>query len=126
MIGVSKDNKLKKLIVVGDKVLIRPKNPKDKTNTGLYLPPTITEKEEVQSGYIVKVGPGYPLPSFNQEEEPWKNTEEKVKYMPLQAEEGDLAIYLQRHAIEIQYEGEKYVIIPQTAIMLLERAEDLF
>jgi chaperonin GroES len=126
MIGVSKDNKLKKLIVVGDKVLIRPKNPKDKTNTGLYLPPTITEKEEVQSGYIVKVGPGYPLPSFSQEEEPWKNTEEKVKYMPLQAEEGDLAIYLKRHAIEIQYEGEKYVIIPQTAIMLLERAEDLF
>ena len=79
MIGVSKDNKLKKLIVVGDKVLIRPKNPKDKTNTGLYLPPTITEKEEVQSGYIVKVGPGYPLPSFSQEEEPWKNTEKRPK-----------------------------------------------
>ena len=61
MIGVSKDNKLKKLMVVGDKVLIKPKNPKDKTNSGLYLPPTITEKEDVQSGYVVKVGPGYPL-----------------------------------------------------------------
>ncbi len=125
MIGISKDNKLKKLFVVGDKVLIKPKNPKDKTNTGLYLPPTVTEKEDVQSGYIVKVGPGYPLP-INREEEPWKNTEEKVKYMPLQAEEGDLAIYLQRHAIEIQYEGEKYVIIPQASILLLERSEDLY
>ena len=125
MIGISKDNKLKRLLVVGDKVLIKPKNPKDKTNSGLYLPPTITEKEDVQSGYIVKVGPGYPLPN-NTEDEPWKATEEKVKYMPLQAEEGDLAIYLQRHAIEIQYEGEKYVILPQAAILLLERAEDLF
>ncbi len=125
MIGVSKDNKLKKLMVVGDKVLIKPKNPKDKTNSGLYLPPTITEKEDVQSGYVVKVGPGYPLPN-TAEEEPWKTTEEKVKYMPLQAEEGDLAIYLQRHAIEIQYEGEKYVIVPQASILLLERAEDLF
>lgn len=125
MIGISKDNKLKKLLVVGDKVLIKPKNPKDKTNSGLYLPPTITEKEDVQSGYVVKVGPGYPLPN-NTEEEPWKTTEEKVKYMPLQAEEGDLAIYLQRHAIEIQYEGEKYVIVPQASILLLERAEDLF
>ena len=125
MIGVSKDNKLKKLMVVGDKVLIKPKNPKDKTNSGLYLPPTVTEKEDVQSGYVVKVGPGYPLPNTT-EEEPWKATEEKVKYMPLQAEEGDLAIYLQRHAIEIQYEGEKYVIVPQASILLLERAEDLF
>jgi chaperonin GroES len=125
MIGISKDNKLKRLLVVGDKVLIKPKNPKDKTNSGLYLPPTVTEKEDVQSGYIVKVGPGYPLPN-NTEDEPWKATEEKVKYMPLQAEEGDLAIYLQRHAIEIQYEGEKYVILPQAAILLLERAEDLF
>lgn len=125
MIGISKDNKLKRLLVVGDKVLIKPKNPKDKTNSGLYLPPTIIEKEDVQSGYIVKVGPGYPLPN-NSEDEPWKATEEKVKYMPLQAEEGDLAIYLQRHAIEIQYEGEKYVILPQAAILLLERAEDLF
>ena len=125
MIGVSKDNKLKKLMVVGDKVLIKPKNPKDKTNSGLYLPPTVTEKEDVQSGYVVKVGPGYPLPN-TAEEEPWKATEERVKYMPLQAEEGDLAIYLQRHAIEIQYEGEKYVIIPQASILLLERAEDLF
>ena len=68
-------------MVVGDKVLIKPKNPKDKTNSGLYLPPTITEKEDVQSGYIVKVGPGYPLPNPS-EDEPWKATEEKVKYMP--------------------------------------------
>jgi chaperonin GroES len=125
MIGISEDNKLKKLLVVGDKVLIRPKNPNDKTNSGLYLPPTVTEKEDVQSGFVIKVGPGYPLPAPH-EEEPWKTTEEKVKYMPLQAEEGDLAIYLQRHAIEIQYQGEKYVIVPQAAILLLERAEDLF
>ncbi|MGK0137074.1 MAG: chaperonin GroES, partial [Algoriphagus sp.] len=60
------------------------------------------------------------------EDEPWKNTQEKVKYMPLQAEEGDLAIYLQRHAIEIQYEGEKYVILPQSSILMLERSEDLY
>ncbi|MBK6977544.1 MAG: co-chaperone GroES [Cytophagaceae bacterium] len=126
MIGITKDNKLKKLLVVGDKVLIKPKNPNEKTGSGLYLPPTVTEKEDVQSGYVVKVGPGYPLPSFNQDEEPWKQTEEKVKYMPLQAEEGDLAIYLQRHAIEISYENEKYVIVPQASILLLERAEDLF
>jgi chaperonin GroES len=125
MLGISNDNKLKKLLVVGDKVLIKPKNPNEKTNSGLYLPPTVSEKEEVQTGYIVKVGPGYPLPN-SIEEEPWKEKEEKIKYMPLQAEEGDLAIYIQRHAIEIQYQNERYVIVPQSSILLLERAEDLF
>jgi co-chaperonin GroES (HSP10) len=124
MLGVTSDNKLKRLIVVGDKILVKPKNPSDKTNSGLYLPPTVTEKEEIQSGYIIKVGPGYPLPAQT-EDEPWKETEEKVKYMPLQAQEGDLAIYLQRNAINVQYEGEKYVILPQAAILMLERFEDL-
>lgn len=123
MISVSEDNKLKRLFVVGDKVLIRPKNPNDKTKSGLYLPPTVTEKEEVQSGYIVKVGPGYPLPSLEYDE---LLNQKEVKYMPLQAEEGDLAIYLQRHAVEIEYEDEKLIIIPQSAILLLERSEDLF
>jgi chaperonin GroES len=124
MLGIGTDNKLKSLLVVGDKVLIKPKNPSDKTNSGLYLPPTVTEKEDVQSGYVIKTGPGYPLPHLG-EDEPWKPTEEKVKYMPLQAEEGDLAIYLQRHAIDIQYQGERYVIIPQSSILLLERPVDL-
>jgi co-chaperonin GroES (HSP10) len=124
MLGVTSNNKLKRLIVVGDKILVKPKNPSDKTNSGLYLPPTVTEKEEIQSGYIIKVGPGYPLPAQT-EDEPWKETEEKVKYMPLQAQEGDLAIYLQRNAINVQYEGEKYVILPQAAILMLERFEDL-
>ncbi|MFT5884759.1 MAG: chaperonin GroES [Arcticibacterium sp.] len=123
--NITHDNKLKRLEVVGDKVLIQPKGHSGKTKTGLFLPPTVTEKEEVRSGYVVKVGPGYPLPSTT-EDEPWKNTQEKVKYMPLQAEEGDLAIYLQRHAIEIQYEGEKYVILPQSSILMLERSEDLY
>ncbi len=125
MLEVTPDNQLKRLIIVGDRVLIRPKNPVDQTPTGLYLPPTVTEKEQVQSGYVIKVGPGYPIPAAV-EDEPWKETEEKVKYMPLQAQEGDLAIYLQRNAIDVVYNNEKYVIVPQASILMLERTEDLF
>lgn len=124
MIGITADNKLKRLIVVGDRVLIKPKDPADRTNSGLYLPPTVQEKEQVQSGYVIKVGPGYPIP-VQTEDEPWKETEEKVKYMPLQAQEGDVALYLQRNAIELQYEGDQYVIVPQASILMLERSEDL-
>ncbi|WP_025762462.1 co-chaperone GroES [Dyadobacter tibetensis] len=125
MYEVTSDNRLRSLIVVGDRVLVRPKNPDERTRSGLYLPATITEKEQVQSGYVIKVGPGFPIPSAA-EEEPWKETEEKIKYMPLQAKEGDLAIYLQRNAVELEYDGQKYVIVPQSSILLLERSEDLF
>ena len=125
MMEITADNKLKRLIIVGDRVLIKPKDPGDRTASGLYLPPTVHEKEQVQSGYVIKVGPGYPIPAAV-DDEPWKETEEKVKYMPLQAQEGDLAIYLQRNAIDLEYDGQKYIIIPQASILMLERTEDLY
>jgi len=44
----SEKDKLNKLIVVGDRVLIKPTSLADKTNSGLYLPPGIQEKESVR------------------------------------------------------------------------------
>ncbi|HEY5690801.1 MAG TPA: co-chaperone GroES family protein [Cyclobacteriaceae bacterium] len=122
---ITAENKLKKIIVVGDRVLIKPKKQNDKTASGLYLPPGVQEKEKIQSGYIIKVGPGYPIPSPADEEEMWKGKEELVKYLPLQAQEGDLAIFLQKGAVEVIYESEKYFIVPQASILMLEREEDL-
>lgn len=120
------DNKLKNLIIVGDRVLIKPKKDNEKTASGIYLPPGVTEKEKVQSGYIVKAGPGYPIPAAMDEDEGWKPNREKIQYVPLQAKEGDLAIFLQKAAFEVVYEGEKYFIVPQASILMLEREEDLF
>jgi len=120
------DNKFKKLIVVGDRVLIKPKKSQDQTKSGLYLPPGIQEKEQVQTGYIMKAGPGYPIPLPREEKEPWKEKDENVKYVPLQAREGDLAIFLQKGAFEVMYQDEKYYIVPQSSILMLEREEDIF
>ena len=122
---ITADNKLKKLIVVGDRVLIRPTKQTEKTESGLYLPPGVQEKERIQSGYVIKVGPGYPLPLPADEDEMWKGKDEQVKYLPLQAHEGDLAIFLQKGAIEVLYENEKYFIVPQASILMLEREEEL-
>lgn len=119
------ENKLKKLIVVGDRVLIKPGKQNDKTASGLYLPPGVQEKEKIQSGYVIKVGPGYPLPLPADDDDSWKGREEQIKYLPLQAQEGDLAIFLQKGAIEVMYENEKYFIVPQASILMLEREEDL-
>jgi len=113
----------KQMVVVGDKVLIVPDSDKERTEHGLYLPPTVKEKEKVQSGYITKVGPGYPIPNPGYlDQESWSPTpKDPVKYIPLQAEEGDYAIFLRDQAIEIEYESKKYLIVPQSAILLLIR-----
>jgi chaperonin GroES len=121
---ITPDNKLKKLIGIGDRVLIKPTKPDERTESGLYLPPGVQEKEKVQQGYVIKIGPGYAIP-MPPEEESWKQEEEKIKYVPLQAKEGDLAIFLLSGATEIIYQGEKYFIVPQSVILMLEREEDL-
>ena len=119
------DNKLKKLIIVGDRVLIKLKSADEKTTTGLYLPPGVQEKERVQQGYIIKTGPGYPVPSAIEPDESWRDKDEEVKYIPLQAKEGDLAIFLMTGAHEVVFEGKKYFIVPQHSILMLEREEEL-
>jgi chaperonin GroES len=124
---MTSENKLRNLILVGDKILIRPVKYDSKSKGGLLLPPGYKEKEDVQSGYVIKVGPGYPIPiPANDADEPWKNADEKIRYVPLQAKEGDLAIFLQKGAVEVIYENEKYYIVPQYSILLLERDDSLF
>ena len=115
-------NVLKNVIVVGDKVLIKPKSPDKVTKAGLYLPPGVQEKEAVQTGYVVKTGPGYPIPVPKDADEVWKQKE--PEHFPLQCRDGDLAIYLQRDAFEIEIDNEKYFIVPQHAILLLFREDE--
>lgn len=118
---------IEKFLMVGDRVLIKPKNPQNQTRSGLYLPPTVQESDKIQSGYIIKTGPGYPLPSQVEESEVWKKKkEENVQYLPLQAHEGDLAVYLQNAGYEIKFNDETYIIIPHSAILMLIRDEGLF
>ncbi|MFN4111108.1 MAG: co-chaperone GroES [Ignavibacteria bacterium] len=114
----------KQLIVVGDRVLIRPDEAHERTSAGLYLPPGVKEKEKVQSGYVVKVGPGYPIPTPDiTDDEPWKERKDKPKYLPLQAKEGDYAIFLRDQAVEFEFENKKYLIVPHSAILVLLRDE---
>ena len=117
---------LDKIIMVGDRVLIRPKNPNHQTKSGLYLPPSAVEKESVQSGYVIKTGPGFPIPALSDDDESWKEAREQVRYVPLQAQPGDLAVYLNKSGFEIEFKNEKYIVLPHSAILLIVRDEGLF
>jgi co-chaperonin GroES (HSP10) len=112
------------LLVVGDRVLIKPRSSESQTKSGLLLPPGVEEQDEVRSGYVIKVGPGYAVPSAV-DAEPWQQQDEAVKYVPLQAKYADLAIYLKKYAIEVRFNEQKYVVVPHNAILLLYRDEGL-
>ena len=114
------------LLIVGDRVLIRPEDPAERTASGLYLPTSVREKERVQGGRVVQAGPGHliPNPEFS-EAEAWDPDREAGRYIPLQARPGDYALFLRKEAIELEWEGEAYLIVPHGALLALARPEDL-
>lgn len=116
-------NTVEKFIVVGDRVLLKPRDMETRTKSGLVLPVTVKEKEEIQSGYVIKTGPGYPIPS-NEYDESWKENVDETRYIGMQAKEGDLAIFLKSSSHEIEFENEKYLIVPHNSILLLIRDEE--
>jgi co-chaperonin GroES (HSP10) len=109
---------LDQIVMIGDKILIEPKGEQTRTESGLYLPPGIKEKEQVQQGYILKTGPGYAIPRAEPDED-WKPAKEKVDFIPLQVEEGDLAVFLRSAAHEIRIHKKKYFIVPHQAVLMV-------
>jgi co-chaperonin GroES (HSP10) len=115
----------RQLHVVGDRVLIAPQDGDNRTRVGLYLPPTAVEAQQVQSGIIVATGPGDPVVDLGVfDDEPWRAGEHAVRHRPMQARVGDLAIFFRKAAIEITWEDRPYLVVPQSAILVLLREED--
>ena len=116
-------SKNKQILIVGDRVLIRPDKGEKKSKAGLYLPPSVIEKQEILSGIVVEVGPGIPMGNpEDQLDEPWSASDRSsVKYIATQAELGDVALFLNKASIEVKIENEDYLIVPQSAILILIR-----
>jgi co-chaperonin GroES (HSP10) len=114
----------KELIVVGDRVLVHVEEGEERTNVGLYLPPTAIDNQAVQGGKIVATGPGLPMPSPDSYgDEPWRTPERATRFVPMQARTGDYALFFRKAAVEITFEGERYLVVPQAAILALVRDE---
>ena len=116
----------KELIVVGDRVLVKVVDGEERTNVGLYLPPTAVDNQAVQGGTIVATGPGLPLPAPDAgSDEPWRVTQSReTRFVPMQAKIGDYALFFRKAAVEITFESERFLVVPQAAILALVRDED--
>ena len=115
-----RDNK--ELIVVGDRVLIRLEEGEERSKVGLYLPPTAVDSQAVQGGVIVATGPGLPMPDPGEYgDEPWRVGRRETRFVPMQARTGDYALFFRKAAVEITFESERYLVVPQAAILALVR-----
>jgi len=115
----------KQLLLVGDRVLITPEEGEERMRAGLYLPPTAVDSQQIQTGLVIAVGPGEPVPDFSaNEDEPWKVGERQLRWRPMQSRVGDHAIFFRKAAVEITFEEKRYLVVPQAAILVLVR-EDL-
>ena len=116
------------IIIVGDRVLIRPDDGERQTKTGLYLPATVVDQDNVNVGQVVRVGPGYiiPNPEYS-DSEAWAPSRDVVRYLPLQAQPGDTAFFLRKETIQFTFKDENFVIVPHSAILALVRttADDI-
>jgi chaperonin GroES len=112
----------KQLIVVGDRILVRPEEGEERTRSGLYLPQTAISARMAQGGWVVAVGPGVPIPQpADVFEEAWEDGETRPHYLPLQAQDGDFALFLRKAAVEITFEKQQYLIVPNSAVLVLVR-----
>lgn len=111
-------------LLIGDRVLIEPDSGDKQTRSGLYLPASVADADRVGSGRVAAVGPGYLTanPEFS-EGEFWAEDRSRVRYLPLQAEEGDFAFYLRKDAIELTFRETKYVIVHHHALLALVRGD---
>jgi co-chaperonin GroES (HSP10) len=117
----------KELIVVGDRVLVSIEEGEERSAVGLYLPPTAVDNQAVQGGRIVATGPGLPMPDLASQDsdEPWKNAAPSgatgARHVPMQARAGDYALFFRKASVEITFENERYLVVPQAAILALVR-----
>ena len=114
----------KKLIVVGDRVLVKIEEGEERTNVGLILPASAVDSQAVQGGRIVATGPGLPMPDFAENsDEPWRigTSRRETKFVPMQARVGDYAMFFRKASVEMTFEQERYLVVPQSAILALVR-----
>jgi chaperonin GroES len=92
-----------KIKPLGDRVLVKPCEEKEKTKGGIVLPDTA--KEKPQEGKIVAVGEG-------------KKTDDG-KIIPLSLKVGDKVLYGKYSGTEITVDGEEYLIIREEDILAI-------
>lgn len=88
---------------LGDKVVVKPAKAEEKTESGIILPGSAQEKPH--QGTVVAVGPGA--------------RDDKGNHIPLDVKEGDRVIYGKFGGVDLKYDNEEYVVLPEKDILVV-------
>lgn len=85
---------------LGDRVVVKPEEADEQTESGLYIPDTAQEKP--QRGSVTAVGPG---------------RVENGTQIDMTVEEGDKVLYSKYAGTEITLDGQDYLIVRESDIL---------
>ena len=88
---------------LGDRVLVKPLEPKEVKKGGIIIPDTA--KEKPQEGKVIEVGKGKML--------------EDGKVISLEVKKGDKILYSKYGGTEIKLEGEEYLILKEEDLLAI-------
>lgn len=92
-----------KITPLGDRVVIKPSEEKERTKGGIVLPDTA--KEKPQEGKIIAVGSG--------------RRSDEGKVIPLTVKVGDRVLYGKYSGTEITIDGDDYLIVKEEDILAI-------
>lgn len=92
-----------KFIPLFDNVLVRPLEPQDKTNSGIYLPDNAKEKPQI--GEVMAIGLG--------------GTDNNGKVVVMQVNVGHKVLYKKWGGTEVKVNGEEWMILKQEDILAI-------
>jgi chaperonin GroES len=84
-----------------DRVIVKRKDPENKTSSGIIIPDTA--KEKPQEGKVIATGSGI--------------RKEDGSLLPLDVKKGDLILFGKYAGAEIQIEGEDYLMMKEEDIL---------
>lgn len=90
-----------KLVPLGDRVVVRPKDREETTKSGIVLPDTI--KEKPQEGEVIAVGPGRVLDNGSR--------------LEMELKVGQAVLYAKYAGTEFKLQDEEYLILREPDVL---------
>ncbi|MBM2809999.1 MAG: groS [Chloroflexi bacterium] len=90
-----------KLVPLGDRVVVRPKDREEMTKSGIVLPDTI--KEKPQEGEVIAVGPGRILDNGSR--------------LEMELKVGQAVLYAKYAGTEFKLQDEEYLILREPDVL---------
>ena len=86
------------------RVVVKKPERQEKTESGIFLPDTVSEQTQTAQGIVISVGQG-------------SRNMTTGEFMPIPIDEGDTIIYTKFSAMEIEHKGEEYFVVSERDII---------